>query len=225
LTTKPTETRPRSSSKSNFNTDQEYPMSYAILGFGRAGQALARAFARKNIEVSVAGRRPLEAIAPQAKAIGPTITPTSLQDALKAEVVILAVPFGTHKDLAKATNWQGKIVIDVTNAYGAPPEELGGLPSSVVNAQALTGARLVKAFNHLAAPTLAQDPDVKGGRRVIFVSSDDEDAATQVATLAEQLGFAPVKLGKLAEGGLLVQARGKTWGPLIFQEFVKFENE
>ena len=198
-------------------------MSYAIIGFGSVGQALARAFARKNIEVSVAGRRPPEAIAPQAKAIGPTVTPTSLQDALKAEIVILAVPFGTQKDLAKAANWQGKIVIDVTNAYGVPPEELGGLPSSAVNAQALTGARLAKAFNHLAASTLAQDPDVKGGRRVIFVSSDDEDAASQVAALVEQLGFAPVKLGKLAEGGLLVQARGSTWAQLIFQDFVKFK--
>ena len=200
-------------------------MRFAIIGFGNVGQALARAFARKNIEVSVAGRRPAEAIAPQAKAIGPKVTPTSLQDALKAEIVILAVPFGTHKDLAKAANWQGKIVIDVTNAYGVPPEELGGLPSSMVNAQALTGARLAKAFNHLAAPTLAQDPDIKGGRRVIFVSSDDEYAASQVAALVQQLGVAPVKLGKLAEGGLLVQARGKSWGALIFQDFVKFGKE
>jgi 8-hydroxy-5-deazaflavin:NADPH oxidoreductase len=198
-------------------------MSYAIVGFGSVGQALARAFARKKIDVAVAARRPPEAIAPQAEAIGATVIPTSLQDALKAEIVILAVPFGSRNELAKAADWQGKIVIDVTNAYGVPPEELGGLPSSVVNAQALTGARLVKAFNHLAAPTLAQDPDIKGGRRVIFVSSDDEDAATRVAALVEQLGFAPVKLGKLAEGGLLVQARGKTWAPLVFQDFVKFE--
>ena len=200
-------------------------MSYAIIGFGSVGQALARAFARKNIEVAVAARRPPEALAPQAKAIGPTVTPTSLQDALKAEIVILAVPFGSQNELAKAADWQAKIVIDVTNAYGVSAEELGGLASSVVNAQALTGARLVKAFNHLAASTLAQDPDVKGGRRVIFVSSDDEDAASQVAALGEQLGFAPVKLGKLAEGGLLVQARGKSWAQLIFQDFVKFEKE
>ena len=97
-----------------------------------------------------------------------------------------------------------------------PPEELGGLPSSAVNAQALTGVRLVKAFNHLAAPTLAQAPDVKGGRRVIFVSSDDEDAATQVAALVEQLGFAPVKLGKLAEGGFARPGARKNLGPADF---------
>ncbi|RBP14320.1 hypothetical protein DFR50_10973 [Roseiarcus fermentans] len=197
-------------------------MSFAIIGFGAVGQALARAFARKTIAVSVAARRPPEAIAPQAEAIGPTVTASSLQDALKARIVILAVPFGLQNELAKAADWRGKIVIDATNAYGVSPDALGGLPSSVVNARALVGSRLVKAFNHLPARTLAQDPDVKGGRRVAFLSSDDEDAASQVAALVEQLGFAPVNLGKLEEGGLLVQARGSTWTQLIFQDLVKF---
>ena len=47
-------------------------MSYAIVGFGKIGQALAHAFARKSIDVTVASRRPPEALAPQARAIGPT---------------------------------------------------------------------------------------------------------------------------------------------------------
>jgi hypothetical protein len=34
----------------------------------------------------------------------------------------------------------------------------------------------VKAFNHLVAATLTADPIVEGGHRVIFLSSDDEDA-------------------------------------------------
>jgi predicted dinucleotide-binding enzyme len=42
-----------------------------------------------------------------------------------------------------------------------------------------------------------------------------------VADLAKQLGFAPVKLGKLNEGGALVHARDRTWGPLIFQDVFK----
>ena len=197
-------------------------MSYAILGAGKVGQALATAFARKGIEVALASRRPVEALAPVAKAIGPRVVPKSLQDAVKAEVVLLAVPFGTQKDVAKAAeSWRGKIVIDVTNAYGVAPEKLGNLPSSAVISQAFPGASVVKAFNHLPAETLAEDPNVKGGRRVLFLSSDDENAAGQVADLVEQLGFAPVKLGKLTEGGLLVQARGNTWAPLIFQDLFK----
>jgi 8-hydroxy-5-deazaflavin:NADPH oxidoreductase len=206
---------------SNLNGDLEDLMGVAIIGFGAVGQARARAVARKSIQVAVAARRAQEAIAPQAKAIGPTVIASTLKDALKAEVVILALPFGLQNELATAADWHGKIVIDATNAYGVSPDDLGGLPSSVVNAQALVGSRLVKAFNHLPARTLARDPDVKGGRRVTFLSSDD-DAASRVAALVEQLGFAPVKLGKLAEGGLLIQARGSTWTQLIFQDLVKF---
>jgi len=69
-------------------------MNYAIIGSGKAGRALAKAFARKKIAVAIASRRPLEALAPIAKAIGPTIIPKSLKDALKAEIILLAIPFG-----------------------------------------------------------------------------------------------------------------------------------
>jgi predicted dinucleotide-binding enzyme len=150
-----------------------------------------------------------------------------LRDAAKAEIVFLAVPFESYKEVAKlAQSWQDKIVIDVTNAYGVPPEKLGNLPSSVVTSQALPGASLVKVFNHLGAATLAQDPKVNGERRVVFLSSDDQSAGNEVAKLAERLGFAPVWLGRLTEGGLLVHARGNTWGPLIFQDlFKKAEKE
>ena len=48
-----------------------------------------------------------------------------------------------------------------------------------------------------------------------------EDAISRVEDLAKQLGFAPVKLGKLNEGGALVHARGRTWGQLIFQDLFK----
>jgi 8-hydroxy-5-deazaflavin:NADPH oxidoreductase len=132
--------------------------------------------------VAIASRRPVEALAPVAKAIGPTVVPKALRDAVKAEMIFLAVPFDTHKEVAKvAQSWQDKIVIDVTNAYGFPPEKLGNLPSSVVISQSLPGASLVKAFNHLAARTLAEDPNVDRGRRVVFLSSDDQSAANKVA--------------------------------------------
>jgi predicted dinucleotide-binding enzyme len=197
-------------------------MSYAIVGFGSVGQALAQDFARKNIEVAVASRRPPEALAPQAQAIGPTVVARSLRDALQADTIILAVPFAENGEVAKALpSWEGKTIIDATNAFGIPTEELDGLPSSVFAAKAFTGARFVKGFNHLPAAKLAADPAVEGGHRVVFLSSDDEDATASVAALATQLGFAPVNLGKLNDGSALVQARGDTWGPLIFQDVFK----
>ena len=197
-------------------------MSYAIIGFGAIGQALARAFARNNIEVSVASRRAPEALLPQAQAIGPKVIPGTLQEAAKADVIILAVLFEGHRDIGKLLpDWKGKTIIDAMNTFADPVDELAGLPSSAFVAKAFPGARLVKGFNHLAAGVLAEDPHVSGGRRVVFLSSDDADAAETVAALAEQLGFAPVQLGKLGEGGALVQARGNSWGPLIFQDLFK----
>ncbi|MGI4730187.1 MAG: NADPH-dependent F420 reductase [Janthinobacterium lividum] len=199
-------------------------MTYAIIGFGDVGQALAGMFARKDLNVSVASRRGPESLVAKAQAIGPTVKPVTLDEALAADTILLAVPYAQARELAGAVDWHGKIVIDVTNAYGVPVEELDGLPSSAVTARALAGSRLVKAWNHLAAGKLAQDPAVNGGRRVIFVASDDADASTTVAALVDRLGFAAVQLGALAEGGALVQARGKSWAPLIFQDFIKFAN-
>ncbi|WP_240500347.1 NADPH-dependent F420 reductase [Pseudomonas syringae] len=119
--------------------------------------------------------------------------------------------------------WKGKTIIDVTNAYGVSPEELGDQPSSRVVAQAFTGARLVRCFNHLGAAVLGQDQAVQGGRRVVFLASDDDGAAAEIGALAEKLGFSPIQLGGLSEGGLLVQARGNSWGQLIFKDLVKFD--
>jgi 8-hydroxy-5-deazaflavin:NADPH oxidoreductase len=181
-------------------------MSYSIVGFGNIGQALAKAFARKGIEASVATTRNPESFAAAAAAIGPTIIPKKLADAVKADIIFLAVRFESHPDVAKALpTWQGKTIIDVTNAYGVPPKELEGQPSSKFIAQAFGGAC-----------SWWQESRVPGERR-------DDAAAAEIGTLAEGLGFSPIKLGGLSEGGLLVQARGNSWGHLIFKDLVKFD--
>ena len=199
-------------------------MSYAIIGFGKIGHALARAFARKGIDVSVATTRDPESFASDAAAIGPEIHATRLAEAVEADIIFLAVRFESHADVAKTlATWQGKTIVDVTNVYGVPPEDLDNLPSSAFVAKSFNGAKLVKGFNHLIAATLATDPAALGGNRVVFLSSDDEDAIEPVAALAKRLGFAPVNLGKLDEGGALVHAHGRVWGPLIFQDLFKKE--
>lgn len=198
-------------------------MRYAIIGFGKIGHALAKAFARKGIEVSVATTRAPESFASDAAAIGPKVIPTALAEAVKADIIFLAVRFESHPEVAKALpSWKGKTIVDAMNTQ-APLEELGGLPSSAFVAKAFTGARLVKGFNHLVAAVLDQDPAVHGGRRVVFLASDDAAAATEIGALAENLGFAPVQLGGLSEGGWLVHARGENWGRLIFKDLVKFD--
>jgi predicted dinucleotide-binding enzyme len=65
--------------------------------------------------------------------------------------------------------------------------------------------------------TVLASPVPDGGKRVVFISSDHEDASAEVASLAEKLGFAPIEVGKIGESGRLIQARYA----LVFQDQIK----
>ena len=166
-------------------------MSYAIVGFGKIGQALAHAFARKNIEVTVASRRPPEALTPQARAIGPTVVAKSLRDALDADIIILAVPFGEHREVAKALpSWEGKTIIDATNAFGVLPEELGGLPSSAFIAKAALGEEGQKVYASMTPLQRMADP-AEIGAAAAFLASEDSSFMT-ASELAVDGGLAQI---------------------------------
>lgn len=197
-------------------------MKYAIIGSGNIGTALARVFARKKIEVGIANSRGPESLAALKVELGSSVVPQSVQDAYEAEVIFLAVPFLMHKNVAKQfNNWNGKLVVDVTNAFGVAPEQLAGRLSSEIVAQAFAGARVVKAFNHLPAAQLGTNPPLQGRRQSIFVSSNDAGASAAVAAIATELGFAPVELGRLDQGGVPLHVVGKPGG-LLLQNLEKF---
>lgn len=195
-------------------------MKYAIIGSGKFGTALARVFARKNIDIAIANSRGPETLESLAAELGRNVSPVSLKEALDAEVIFLAVPYPAHKDVAEQLqHWDGKLIVDLTNAFRVPPETLGDRLSSELISEAFAGARLVKAFNHLPAAqlgtNLGQDP------QVIFVSSNDAEASASVASLAAQLGFAPIELGKLDQGGVPLHVRGGKPGGLLLQNLAK----
>jgi 8-hydroxy-5-deazaflavin:NADPH oxidoreductase len=196
-------------------------MTYSIIGSGHIGSAVARQFARTGIDVAIANTRGPDSLGRLGKELGHHIIPQSLEAALQADTVILASPFSAVEVIARAvSDWTSKIVIDATNAIDFPaftPTDLGGRPSSEVVAEKLRGARLVKAFNTLPAAVLAMDPTEGGGHRVLFISGNDAEANSEVASLAAKFGFAPITLGRLSEGGLLQQFGG----PLTIQNLVK----
>jgi predicted dinucleotide-binding enzyme len=196
-------------------------MTYAIIGSGKIGTALARVFARKNINFAIANSRGPETLASLREELGPSVYPQSVEDACKAEIIFLAVPFAAHKDVAKQfKQWKGKIIVDTTNTFHVAPEELGGVLSSELVSRAFAGARLVKGFNHLPAAQLGTNPSSNGLRQAVFLSSNDADASASVASLATQLGFAPVELGRLEEGGVPLHIVGGQPGGLLFQNLV-----
>lgn len=77
-----------------------------------------------------------------------------------------------------------------------------------------------KAFNQLPVKVLASPLPDNVGRRVVFVSSDRQDASATIdhRFLAESRGFAAIEVGKIAEGGRLIQARAS----LVFQNLIKY---
>jgi predicted dinucleotide-binding enzyme len=194
-------------------------MIYAIIGTGNVGTALARQFARQNIPVRIANSRGPDTIAPLAAELGAAIQPSTIEEALEADVIFLALYFIHVEKLAKIrADWTGKVVIDATNPYGLSPEVLAGRLSSDILAATLRGSIIVKAFNQLPAAVLARDPQQEGGRRVIFLAGNNAAANVTVKGIAEQLGYSALDLGRLDEGGRLL-AMG---GPLVLHNLVEY---
>lgn len=188
-------------------------MTYAIIGSGAIGTAVARQFARIKTPVLVANSRGPESVAVLAAELGSSIVPAALADAVKADMVILAVPYEAAFDVFKGGgDWTGRIVVDATNALDYSdfsPLDLGGRPSTEILAEAAPGAHLVKGFNHNWARVLGRLPsDSTAGSRVLFVSGNDSDSKTAVIALMAKMGFTPVDLGRTDEGGLLSQFGG-----------------
>jgi 8-hydroxy-5-deazaflavin:NADPH oxidoreductase len=161
-----------------------------IIGSGRIGGTLAGLLEQVGHEVRVANTREAGS--------GPEVVRFG-------EVVVLALPWVARDALREYGPWDGKIVVDATNPYGAGgPVDLGDDTSSEAVAEAVPGARLVKAFNTMLWTRLGAEgkPDAPEDERLaMFVAGDDEPAKVAVASLIRELGFAPVDTGSLREGG------------------------
>ena len=185
------------------------PTRHAIVGAGNIGSALAGLFAHAGIEVSIANTRGPDSLAPLTASLGSGVRAVPVARALESDVIFLAIPFLAVERFGRSLpDWTGKTVVDTTNAYYAPgsAEVLRGRLSTHHTAAQLPGADVVKAFNHLTAGILAAPVDPAVGRRVIFIATDAPKAGELIAELAGDLGLAAVQLGRIDEGGRLIQA-------------------
>jgi predicted dinucleotide-binding enzyme len=192
----------------------------AIIGTGNVGAALARTFARHSRAAVIANTRGPDSFRELAREVEPWVRATTLEDALDAEVLVLATPFLAAEMLgALKASWRGHIVVDATNAFLLPDSEtiLRGRLSTEVVAGHFPDAAVVKAFNQLPANVLERELPPEHGKKVVFVASNEAPASAVVARLAEETGFAPVELGRIDEGGHLIQARNA----LVLRLFVE----
>lgn len=198
-------------------------MHVGIIGVGAIGQSLTARLASAGIEnITVSNSRGPESLALYVEQFDGRVRAKTVREASEADLVILAVGWQqVPQALAEVPDWTGRILIDATNNYAPPgetPPDLGGRTSSEIVASHAPGARVVKAFNHLAAALLGEDPRVAGGNRVLFYSGDDESANESVGALLKRLGYAGIALGGLVEGGKMHAPRN---GPLIIRNLIE----
>ena len=182
-------------------------LKIGIIGAGAIGQAFAKQVTMAGYEVIISNSRGKESLTDFVKSLKGNIKAGSVQESAKADVIFLAVPWKNIPDLTKVVSSWDKIVIDASNPIIMPGfqiAELNGKMSSEVVADLLIGAKIVKAFNTLTSALLASNTNEAGGRRVIFFSGNDESAKMVVAGIIEKIGFAAVDLGRLNEGGKLM---------------------
>jgi 8-hydroxy-5-deazaflavin:NADPH oxidoreductase len=205
-----------------FNNRSEY-MSIGIIGSGGLGSNVARALGSKGIAATISNSRGPASLAALVEEVGPSLVAGTVQEAASADIVLLAVRWvDTGAVLRGLPSWNGRILIDGSNPvefidpdsaeaqdpnnpvgqYGIKAADLEGTYSSAVISKLAPGARVVKAFNHLDVHVLSQ-PEVSGGRRVLFYSGDDAAAKAEVRKIIEVAGFLPVDLGPLDVGGPL----------------------
>jgi predicted dinucleotide-binding enzyme len=174
-----------------------------IIGAGRLGQAMARTARRAGRPVVIANSRGPDSLTSVVSTLGDGVSAGTVEQALAARIVVIAVPWGNVRDALSGLQWSGQVVIDATNDF--EPSDLGGRTSSEVVAGLVDGARIVKAANTLGAGVLGSDPHEAGGQRVIFLSGDDVDAKAEVISLFEDAGFSTIDLGTLITGGAMQQ--------------------
>ncbi len=179
----------------------------AIIGAGMIGATTARLFLDAGYDVALSNSRGPGTLAGLVKDLGPKAHAMTVAEAARwGDLVLLAVPWRKPEALPPPDTVRGKIVIDAMNPYAADGSiaDLGSSTSSEEPQKRLPGARLVKAFNtiyyrHLASRGRKDVP--LDERHAIFVAGDDDEAKREVMRLIEEIGFAPVDTGSLAEGG------------------------
>lgn len=189
--------------------------SVGIIGAGHAGTALARTARRAGRAVRMANSRGPESLRLVVQALGDGVSAATRDEAASCALVVLAVPWASVPSAVSGFDWKGKTVVDATNALLFPelkPAPLDGRTSSEVVAELVSGADLIKAGSTLSADLLGQDPADAMGRRVMFISGDDEMPKQLVIDLFDQAGFFPVDLGGLATGGRMQQFGGPLSG-------------
>jgi 8-hydroxy-5-deazaflavin:NADPH oxidoreductase len=198
-----------------------------VIGTGAVAGALGRSWAQAGHEVlfTVGDRTDWDALAAETGGRYGTLAEGADAEVVllaAAEMVPVAVPGSGCADKVLRTlgSLAGKVVIDATNPQGT----MVGASGAEEVAARVPGARVVKAFNTVTAPVVAQAAAAPG-RLSLLYCGDHASAKKVAAGLIVDAGFVPMDAGRLAAarevealGRLLVEiAYGRGPGPVGYQ--------
>jgi len=183
-----------------------------FVGSGPIAQALAHHLVAAQIPMYLSNSRGPDSLTDLVADLGDPAQAVTVEEAAGADLVILALPFLRVPELVDVVaDWSGRVVVDATNQFAEYTPvysgyvDLGEETGSEWVARHLPGATIIKAFNAMSASYLAADPRHADGRQVVFYAGDDNTACADFNQLISRLGFAPVYVGDLRDGGKLMQ--------------------
>ncbi len=190
-------------------------LQIGILGSGDAGRTLALGFHGKGHHVRLGTRDPAK-LQPWSRETGISVL-KPVEMARQSELVVVSVQGSAAIEAisgAGIENFAGKIVIDASDpldfSSGNPGLFVGTTDSLGERVQRLLpDARVVKAFNTVAAPVMI-DPSLSGGDPDMFIAGNDDAAKALVQTLLEDFGWPVVDLGGI-ENARWLEALSLAW--------------
>ena len=189
-------------------------MKIGFIGAGTVTRTFGRHLITAGHTIVVSNSRGPETLADFVVDLGESAIAGTKQQAAECEVVILATNWVKVPEALKGVNWQGRILIDATNAHmDLKPDislagvtrsraALKGRTSSEIVAENAAGARLVKSISNITMEWI-QDFSHNKPRTVIFTSGDDTEAKQLVIELINGVGFVAIDLGSLKAGGAM----------------------
>lgn len=189
-------------------------MQVGIIGSGNIGGTLARLLVDAGYDVALSNSRGPASLEATVRSLGARAQAATGEEAARfGEVVVEAIPFGHYEELP-AEALAGTILVSASNYYPqrdgliAELEGEAAVTHTELVARHASKTRVVKAFNTIYWEHLRDqgDPDKPlDARRVIPLAGDDAEAKATVAALIRALGFAPLGLGSLRDGGRQMQ--------------------
>ncbi|WP_144759548.1 NADPH-dependent F420 reductase [Curtobacterium sp. 9128] len=178
-----------------------------IIGAGNIGAQLARLAVEHGYDVAIANSRGPETLTDLVSELGDRAHAVTRDEAAEqGDLVVVTTPLAAIETIP-VEPLVGKVVIDTNNYYPQRDGHIAALDDETTTTAELLqdhlpGARVVKAFNHIAAAdlTTAGSPAGTVGRRALVVAGDDAEAKRVVSDLLDEFGFDAVDIGALAEG-------------------------